>query len=139
MDNPIGKRCSDIDNCLSFKKMNKIKLYDRIVLASDLPDSSFKAGDVGTIVEIYGEGNAFEVEFFCFGWEYACGQDRAGCFGKTCFFQHDAAYSGVGSVEESASRKNWDTECQKFKAGAEEGRKLARDLMKNIRRVNQVS
>lgn len=40
------------------------KLYDRIVLASDLPDSSFKAGDVGTVVEIYGEGEAFEVEFF---------------------------------------------------------------------------
>jgi len=64
MDNPIWKPCSGINNCLSFKKMNKIKLYDRIVLAADLSDSGFKAGDVGTVVEIYNDGEAFEVEFF---------------------------------------------------------------------------
>ena len=44
--------------------MNKINLFDRIVLTADLPDASFKAGDVGTVVEIYKEGEAFEVEFF---------------------------------------------------------------------------
>ncbi len=45
----------------------------------------------------------------------------------------------VVKLEESALQKNWDTEYQKFKVVAEEGIKLARDLMKNIRRVNQVS
>jgi len=45
-------------------EMSIAKLYDRIVLASDLPDSRFKAGDVGTIVEIYGDGETYEVEFF---------------------------------------------------------------------------
>jgi len=44
--------------------MNKINLFDRIVLTADLPDASFKAGDVGTVVEIYKEGEVFEVEFF---------------------------------------------------------------------------
>ena len=44
--------------------MNVIKIFDRIVLSADLPDGSFRAGDVGTIVEIYNEGEAYEVEFF---------------------------------------------------------------------------
>lgn len=44
--------------------MSKINLFDRIVLTADLPDSSFKTGDVGTIVEVYNKGEAFEVEFF---------------------------------------------------------------------------
>ncbi len=44
--------------------MNSIKLFDRIVLLKNLPDLSFLAGDVGTVVEIYEGGEAFEVEFF---------------------------------------------------------------------------
>lgn len=44
--------------------MNTIKLFDRIVLTADLPDGSFKTGDVGTVVELYNDGEAFEVEFF---------------------------------------------------------------------------
>lgn len=44
--------------------MNTINLYDRIVLTHDLPDSNLKQGDVGTVVEIYQAGAAYEVEFF---------------------------------------------------------------------------
>lgn len=42
----------------------RLALYDRIVLTADLPGTVFKKGDVGTIVEIYNDGEAFEVEFF---------------------------------------------------------------------------
>ena len=37
--------------------------HDRIVLTDDISDSGLKAGDVGTIVHMYPNGEAFEVEF----------------------------------------------------------------------------
>jgi hypothetical protein len=37
--------------------------HAQIVLTSDLPDEGLKAGDVGTIVHIHRQGEAFEVEF----------------------------------------------------------------------------
>jgi len=40
-----------------------IKEHDRIVLKSDLPAERLKAGDVGTVVHIYEDGLAYEVEF----------------------------------------------------------------------------
>ena len=40
-----------------------IKEHDRIVLLKDLPGDSLQAGDVGTVVHIYRQGEAFEVEF----------------------------------------------------------------------------
>lgn len=39
------------------------KEHDRIVLTSDLPEGGLKAGDVGTIVHVFGQERAFEVEF----------------------------------------------------------------------------
>jgi hypothetical protein len=36
---------------------------DRVVLAEDLPEYRLVAGDIGTIVMVYGDGEAFEVEF----------------------------------------------------------------------------
>lgn len=39
------------------------KEHDRIVLTSDLPEGGLKAGDVGTIIHVYGQEQAFEVEF----------------------------------------------------------------------------
>jgi hypothetical protein len=39
------------------------KEHDQIVLTSDLPDEGLKSGDVGTIVHIHRQGEAFEVEF----------------------------------------------------------------------------
>lgn len=40
-----------------------IKEHDRIVLTSDLPKEGLKAGDVGTVVHVHAQGEAFEVEF----------------------------------------------------------------------------
>lgn len=39
------------------------KELDTIILAHDIEDSSLKEGAVGTIVHIYGTGEAYEVEF----------------------------------------------------------------------------
>jgi hypothetical protein len=44
-----------------------IKEHERIVLTSDLPDEGLIAGDVGTVVHVYREGEAFEVEFLTLG------------------------------------------------------------------------
>ena len=43
--------------------MNKIKQYDRVVLTQDLVGTILKSGDVGTIVEVYNKGEAYEIEF----------------------------------------------------------------------------
>lgn len=40
-----------------------IKEHDRIVLLADLPSAALKAGDVGTVVHIYPDRRAYEVEF----------------------------------------------------------------------------
>ena len=40
-----------------------IKEHDRVVLAVDLPVEGLVAGDVGTIVHVYQDKQAFEVEF----------------------------------------------------------------------------
>ena len=41
----------------------KIKLLDVVALTEDLPEYNLHKGQVGTIVEILANGNAFEVEF----------------------------------------------------------------------------
>jgi hypothetical protein len=40
-----------------------IKEHDRVVLKQPLPDQGLTAGDVGTVVHVYKNGEAFEVEF----------------------------------------------------------------------------
>ena len=37
--------------------------FDLVVLQEDVADGRLKAGDVGTILTVYKEGKAFEVEF----------------------------------------------------------------------------
>jgi hypothetical protein len=37
--------------------------HDRVVLKVDLPDEGLTVGDVGTVVNVYRDGKAFEVEF----------------------------------------------------------------------------
>jgi hypothetical protein len=44
-------------------KGNMIKEHDRIVLKNDIPAEGRKAGDVGTVVHVYRNGLAYEVEF----------------------------------------------------------------------------
>ncbi len=39
------------------------KEHDRIVLTKDVPQEGLKSGDVGAIVHIHLQGEAFEVEF----------------------------------------------------------------------------
>lgn len=48
-----------------------IREHERIVLTGDLPKDGLKSGDVGTVVHIHGDGEAFEVEFFTLDGETA--------------------------------------------------------------------
>ena len=41
-----------------------IKEFERIILTEDIPGTDLKKGDVGVVVEIYNEGEGYEVEFF---------------------------------------------------------------------------
>ena len=40
-----------------------IREHDRVVLSSPVPKEHLEIGDVGTVVHVYAEGKAFEVEF----------------------------------------------------------------------------
>lgn len=40
-----------------------IKEYDRVVLNTPLPSEGLEPGDVGTVVHVYEDGKAYEVEF----------------------------------------------------------------------------
>jgi hypothetical protein len=40
-----------------------IKEHDRIVLTERVPAEGLEVGDVGTVVHVYADGKAFEVEF----------------------------------------------------------------------------
>lgn len=40
-----------------------MKEHDLVVLTIDRPDHGLEAGDVGTVVHCYDDGEAFEVEF----------------------------------------------------------------------------
>lgn len=41
-----------------------ISEHERIVLTAPLPEIGLEAGDVGTVVHVYRDGLAYEVEFF---------------------------------------------------------------------------
>lgn len=43
--------------------MKKIDELDAVVLTQDMPEQGLEQGDVGTVVLVHGEGEAFEVEF----------------------------------------------------------------------------
>ena len=40
-----------------------IREHERVVLTADVPEESLKTGDVGTVVHVYDDGRAYEVEF----------------------------------------------------------------------------
>lgn len=40
-----------------------IKEHERVVLKAPLPAAGLEAGDVGTVVHVYKDGRAYEVEF----------------------------------------------------------------------------
>ena len=41
-----------------------IKEFERIILTEDIPNTELKKGDVGVVVQIYNEGEGYEIEFF---------------------------------------------------------------------------
>ena len=41
----------------------KIKLLDVVALTHDIPERNLRRGEVGTVIEILANGDAFEVEF----------------------------------------------------------------------------
>jgi hypothetical protein len=41
-----------------------IKEHEQVVLTTDLPEYSLKSGDVGVVVHIYTDGQAYEIELF---------------------------------------------------------------------------
>ena len=45
------------------KNKTMIKEHERVVLTTSVPAYGLEAGDVGTVVHIYKDGQAFEVEF----------------------------------------------------------------------------
>ena len=49
--------------------MDVIKEHERVVLTTDIRGEKLAAGDVGTVVNVYREGAAFEVEFVSLGGE----------------------------------------------------------------------
>lgn len=42
---------------------NRINLLDVVALTDDLPEYNLWRGQVGTVIEVLADGNAFEVEF----------------------------------------------------------------------------
>jgi hypothetical protein len=40
-----------------------LKEHERVVLTTSLPTERLEAGDVGTIVHVYHDGRAYEIEF----------------------------------------------------------------------------
>ncbi len=44
-------------------KDTMIREHDRVVLKSAVPAEGLEAGDVGTVVHVYSDGKAYELEF----------------------------------------------------------------------------
>jgi ribosomal protein L21E len=43
--------------------MKNIKLLDVVALTEDMPEHKLHRGQVGTVVEVFNDGEAYEVEF----------------------------------------------------------------------------
>lgn len=43
--------------------MKNINLFDSVALLDDIPEQNLERGNVGAIVHVHNEGEAFEVEF----------------------------------------------------------------------------
>ena len=41
-----------------------IQEHERAILTDDIPEQGLRAGDVGTVVHVYHDGAAYEIEFF---------------------------------------------------------------------------
>ena len=67
MKNKFADNTSNIDSSPERNQepteKGEIKLLDVVALTQDVPDHNLKCGEVGTVVEILSNGEAFEVEF----------------------------------------------------------------------------
>ena len=63
MKNKFVDNISNIDNSPEHTEKGKIKLLDVVALTQDVPEHNLKRGDIGTVVEILSNSEAFEVEF----------------------------------------------------------------------------
>ena len=67
MKNKFSDNTSNIDNSPERNQeptqKGEIKLLDVVALTQDVPEHNLKRGEVGTVVEILSNGEAFEVEF----------------------------------------------------------------------------
>ena len=67
MKNEFSDNTLNIDSFPEHNKKSaekgKIKLLDVVALTQDVPEHNLKRGEVGTVVEILSNGEAFEVEF----------------------------------------------------------------------------
>jgi hypothetical protein len=60
----LGGDFTALRNCPSAgETMNTIKELDAVALTADLPAHALRRGDVGTVVLVHGNGEAYEVEF----------------------------------------------------------------------------
>lgn len=50
-------------NLRVYEQADMFKEHDTVVLTGDILNEQLKSGDVGTIIHIYNQGAAFEVEF----------------------------------------------------------------------------
>jgi hypothetical protein len=55
--------CRALSQHTRMKAKTMIKEHERVVLTTPVPASILEAGDVGTVVHIYRDGQAYEVEF----------------------------------------------------------------------------
>ncbi len=53
-----------------------IKEHGRVVLKASIPAERLEAGDVGTVVHVYSDGKAYEVEFVALDGHTAGGRHR---------------------------------------------------------------
>lgn len=77
MKNESSDNTSNIDNSPERNQepteKGEIKLLDVVALTQDVPEHNLKRGDIGTVVEILSNGEAYEVEFIhAYGQMFKC-------------------------------------------------------------------
>jgi len=55
-----------------------IKEHERVVLKSPVPDKGLEAGDVGKVVHVYRDSEAYELGVRRFGWANTAARRRGG-------------------------------------------------------------
>ena len=67
MKNKFSDNTSNIDSSPECNRepteKDSIKLLDVVALTQDVPEHNLKRGDIGTVVEILSNGEAYEIEF----------------------------------------------------------------------------